>query len=568
MAIVLTPQTTPAQDLYAHYTFDGHTRDVAGRQPDAKPHGTQFTEDPFGRPNSAIQLNGTNEYLNVGNTLKPNFPITVVAIVKGAGALMANDQVNSGAYRHGFAIGWDLSSTAVNFFSGYASPDTRTAQAPRDFGGVDPSKWLFLCVVMHSATDTDWYIDGKYYKGVRITDGRGTSMNYSNASGTIGASIPHGGYFKGAIDELWVYGGKALSADQIDGHNNLKPIMLEFPKSVNLLIGSSHTFRTLATSPVPFNYQWYQRIGGADLPIHLATNETLTIANASPFHQGQYLVKATNEYGTTSSPPFRVHVSEIIPEVAELLAISFPTSHGTNYDILSTYQIEDRQVTNGSVAMECGRFVNWTTAISNLVGTGAIVQAMVPTQTPYLFFKLFEHAGERSDMPACVEPPAESLTIESQPADQQIPVGGTARFSVGVQSPASVSYQWYGASGVQLPEDGVFFTGTKTCTLTVHHPDLFMAGDYWVVVSSQGSTITSNPARLEIMEFLARASRNARISFEADPGANYQLQFSDNLDEAAWTNWGTQINATGSEVTLDYTNAMPRRLWFRADRVP
>lgn len=59
------------------------------------------------------------------------------------------------------------------------------------FGGVDPSKRLFLCVVMHSATDTDWYIDGKYYKGVRITDGRGTSMDYSNASGTIGASLPN-----------------------------------------------------------------------------------------------------------------------------------------------------------------------------------------------------------------------------------------------------------------------------------------------------------------------------------------------------------------------------------------
>lgn len=124
-------------------------------------------------------------------------------------------------------------------------------------------------------------------------------------------------------------------------------------------------------------------------------------------------------------------------------------------------------------------------AISNLVGTGAIVQAMVPTQTPYLFFKLSEHAGERNDMPVCVEPSADSLTIESQPVDQQIPVGGTAVFSSAFEVPNPCP-----TSGMERPVSNslktVFFTGTKTCTLTVHHPDQIMAGeDDWVVVSSR-----------------------------------------------------------------------------------
>ena len=87
---------------------------------------------------------------------------------------------------------------------------------PSGFSGLVPGEWTHIITIMHNYNDVDWIINAEFYAGEKFGTGTGNTMTYSaNGNGTIGAALPAGFHFKGALDEIRIY-DRALSTDQSD----------------------------------------------------------------------------------------------------------------------------------------------------------------------------------------------------------------------------------------------------------------------------------------------------------------------------------------------------------------
>ena len=79
--------------------------------------------------------------------------------------------------------------------------------------------------------------------------------------------------------------------------NNSAPVVTDHPDPVSVPQGQSASFSVSVSGSLPLNYQW--RKNGAD--IAGATAASYTINNVQPSHAGQYSVRITNSYGSTTS---------------------------------------------------------------------------------------------------------------------------------------------------------------------------------------------------------------------------------------------------------------------------
>ncbi len=82
-------------------------------------------------------------------------------------------------------------------------------------------------------------------------------------------------------------------------------------------------------------------------------------------------------------------------------------------------------------------------------------------------------------------------TITTQPAGLSVNAGGSATFSVVATGGGTLSYQW--------SKDGVNVSGATASTLTLPSVSASSAGDYRVVVTGSGGTVTSQPATLTVV---------------------------------------------------------------------
>lgn len=82
-------------------------------------------------------------------------------------------------------------------------------------------------------------------------------------------------------------------------------------------------------------------------------------------------------------------------------------------------------------------------------------------------------------------------TITTQPAGLAVNAGGSATFSVVATGGGTLSYQW--------TKDGVNVSGATASTLTLPSVSASSAGDYRVVVTGSGGTVTSQPATLTVV---------------------------------------------------------------------
>lgn len=73
----VTDSAVPVDDLIAYYSFDGSAEDVSGNGHNGVDYGALATVDRFGQSNSALEFNGTNAYVSIGNGINPGiFTIT------------------------------------------------------------------------------------------------------------------------------------------------------------------------------------------------------------------------------------------------------------------------------------------------------------------------------------------------------------------------------------------------------------------------------------------------------------------------------------------------------------
>jgi uncharacterized repeat protein (TIGR03803 family) len=115
--------------------------------------------------------------------------------------------------------------------------------------------------------------------------------------------------------------------------------------------------------------------------------------------------------------------------------------------------------------------------------------------------------------------------INSQPANQTLPAGTTATFSVGTATNALLSSQWQfdSGSGVTNLTDGGGISGSRTNVLTIGNVSLRDAGAYSVIVSNAAGSVTSGSAFLTILTGQPPVIVSGPASQNLLPGASASL---------------------------------------------
>ncbi len=201
---------THAQVLLAQYNFDNNATDAVGNHHGTLINGPTYTTDRFGNPNSAILLDGINDYVDLANalTLQANtytYDVWVKPTQNPAGGTAycllsvggnGGDQLMTNANAAG--IGWNI--------SGYQNPSGTYNLV----SGVQPvvNQWYHLTGI-RDVTNAMLYVDGVLVDNVAI--GAGTTPKYGQNNAFVGRRTNNGAvgpqYFRGAIDDLRIYSG-------------------------------------------------------------------------------------------------------------------------------------------------------------------------------------------------------------------------------------------------------------------------------------------------------------------------------------------------------------------------
>jgi hypothetical protein len=147
------------------------------------------------------------------------------------------------------------------------------------------------------------------------------------------------------------------------------------------------------------------------------------------------------------------------------------------------------------------------------------------------------------------------LNIAQQPANQVVPPGGTANFTV-VAFGNALIYQWQ-KDNVNLTNDN-HYSGCTNAWLTVSNCDSNDVASYRCVVGSATGTNNTSSATLAVPTVLTVSSiamdinGHINITFAGGwPGSNYVVQATTNLLPAVWMNLATNVAGMDGQWTFE-----------------
>ncbi len=200
---IIIGEQDPYSGLVAWYPFEGNTDDMSGNNHHATAHGNpQFALDRFGNPDSAIDFDGIDDYLNCGNWFTyQNFTLSF---------WVNQDQINS----YYVDIIDNSHTDNINWVVQYNQPDGQyhLGTAPQGSAYFDPGfhRWT------HVAVMKDGNVLRTYVDGIMVDEFTATSSNINYVSPML--NIAHwnngGRYFDGHIDDIYMY-DYALSDAQV-----------------------------------------------------------------------------------------------------------------------------------------------------------------------------------------------------------------------------------------------------------------------------------------------------------------------------------------------------------------
>jgi hypothetical protein len=263
---------------------------------------------------------------------------------------------------------------------------------------------------------------------------------------------------------------------------NVPATITNQPQSLTVTQGQAATFSVGAIGTPNLQYQWYfngTKMGGG------STNATLTQSGAGTNNAGSYFVVVKNNYGTVTSAV--VNLTVLVPawiatqpaSLGVTLGQSASFSVGAFGDAPLTYQWSyngtntvDGPNVSGSTSntltlfnVQTNQSGNYAVLVANNWGS---VTSSNATLTVYI-------------------PP----TITAQPMSLTLLQGQNAAFSVGASGSTPFTYQWY-FNGFQ--QGGA----SSNPTNTINNVDASKAGNYSVVVSNPGGSLTSSVAILTV----------------------------------------------------------------------
>ena len=267
------------------------------------------------------------------------------------------------------------------------------------------------------------------------------------------------------------------------------------PASSTNALGATAQFSATVAGTTPLTFQWYfnalalansGRISGA-------SSNFLSIAPLQTNDGGVYWLVATNIGGSETSTLAQLSVAlppAILTQPANWNVVTganialFVSASGTpplsyqwqhdGVDLKDGNGVAGATTTSLSLAnVQTNDAGNYTAIVSNIAGVISSAAATV-----------------------LVAPTSTSPSVTTQPASQILLAGSDASFSVTASGTQPLAYQWR-KFGVNLT-DGVAVSGAASTQLSLHSVALSDGGNYDVVISNGGGSITSSIATLTV----------------------------------------------------------------------
>ena len=220
--------------LLAYYSFQGNANDESGHGNNGIVNGAKLTQDRFGVEERAYYFDGVDDYINIGDKLKPPFPITIslwlnpdklFSNIQRAACFFSNDTIDHSSYRYGVGLYVHDGVLHTSYYEGYSSGNNRVTYESNEkviFSG----QWQHVVVKFSAHRDVQIYVNGAEKSGYFYEDGTGSGLSYSSkGNGTIGGNMKTSkgrSYYNGKIDDIRLY-NRALSEMEIKELKNKKP---------------------------------------------------------------------------------------------------------------------------------------------------------------------------------------------------------------------------------------------------------------------------------------------------------------------------------------------------------
>jgi len=281
---------------------------------------------------------------------------------------------------------------------------------------------------------------------------------------------------------------------------SLPPVIISQPQSLIEPNGSPASFSVAVSGAAPLVCQWQENqtnlSDGGNISGSATTNLLLNLI--TPNDAGNYTVIITNVWGSVTSsvatltlalPPvitsqpqsltvtngspasFSVTVSGTAPLVCQWQENQTNLSDGGNISGSATTNL----LLSPATTSDAG---NYTVIISNAWGsvTSSVALLTIANQPP----------------PSILPP-----VISQQPTNQTVMAGGMASFSVTVSGTAPLVCQWQ-ENQTNL-SDGGNISGSDTTNLLLSPATTNDAGNYTVIISNAGGSVTSSVATLAVV---------------------------------------------------------------------
>jgi alpha-tubulin suppressor-like RCC1 family protein len=263
------------------------------------------------------------------------------------------------------------------------------------------------------------------------------------------------------------------------------PRLLTLQQSTAVYAGSENSFWVTVAGVGPFSYQWHK--DGVDLTGE--TNYLLYLSDVQPpDEEGDYNVTVSNAFGSVSTQPRPLFIAP-----AAVAIWKHPVSTFTYEGSYATFEVLAR----GSLPISYQWYerISEPTAIPGATGASLTVSNVTGLQTRYYFVVVsnaYSSDSVTSQVATLTVRPA-PLAIFRQPRGDNIFIGASVTFTIGVDGVPPLYYQWR--------KDGDPLANETNSTLTLASVGTADAGVYSVTISNQVGSVTSAGATLTIHSY-------------------------------------------------------------------
>lgn len=221
-----TTPTNPESGLVGHWTFDGpDIKGTTAYDRSGKGNNGTLTNGPtkaIGKLGQGLRFDGVDDRISYGNVsaLKPSFPFTISAWVKGTGGTAFSN--GKGEYFCSPATPYSDNYSGITFYmnGGVAGGNGSGQSASHRFEraaavSAADGQWHHIVAVLQAGNNINLYKDGVLNNG-SYDDGLATTIGYDTRPVLIGAQYGCSYIYpaNGVVDDVRLY-NRALSAEEI-----------------------------------------------------------------------------------------------------------------------------------------------------------------------------------------------------------------------------------------------------------------------------------------------------------------------------------------------------------------